>query len=107
MSRIKVHAVASVCHRILPNPTETASAVSNWMSAERRPKRRARYQAAHAAIRKDALLIAFSGSLSSPGSGPFAVGIHVGFHGTALRAIGRGPKQRCGRQCTRELWTLQ
>jgi hypothetical protein len=67
MSRTNAHVVASVCHRPLPMPTATDSASSTQTPADGRPKREARSQAAQAAIRKDALVSAFSGSASSPG----------------------------------------
>ena len=68
MSRTNAHAVAVVWNRPLPMPTETESQIRIWPPAGGRSERLARSQAAHAAIRKDALVIAFSGSASRPGA---------------------------------------
>lgn len=48
-------------------PTDAASASGTHSPADRRPQPPASDIAAHAAIRKDAFVAAFSGSASSPG----------------------------------------
>ncbi len=67
ISKINVHAFASVCHKILPIPTEAASAIRTLTPVDRVPVRVASSQAAQAARRKDTFVTAFSGSANNPG----------------------------------------
>ena len=62
----EAHLSAYKCHKVLPTPTETAKKSSRRMLAERAPHRRASENAAAAAMRKAAFVVALKGSSKRP-----------------------------------------